>query len=465
MEAIHSLLDILIDISKSPEDYKKLDYLFKFLKKWPHLHFNPKTLSFGVKHKRFSQIFFNLYTFEKKYVLPLKHNYNNQIKKLKYRVNNLKQKLYSLYISKKGVCFGGKKTFKAQYTLGLYKDNHLFWLKTYRGKRENKLRHPGNINVSCGNRIFKFYPDQNRLILYWHKKRIVINKISFPYGEDKINEIFTFKKSDSITEPKYPKKNRVIQPILWTIEDNGDYYIFKATVNVPNGECKISSTSNGVIGIDINIDNISWVEVDGIGNTLDTGIIRFNLLEKSSNQANEILRNNLYKLFDLAKTKSKPIVAEDIDLEWQRSKMRYKNPKANKSISQFPYVKIRNILESGKTKFSIEVHFIDPRFTSLIGKLKFMRSKGLSIHESAALAIARRKIVHEERLPKPLWKLLPDKIKKNAVLEQWAYVYRQLKNIPTHTFYKHIDYNRLKSFSELKKLLHHFAYNPNEYLI
>ncbi|WP_444508950.1 hypothetical protein, partial [Enterobacter mori] len=56
---------------------------------------------------------------------------------------------------------------------------------------------------------------------------------------------------------------------------------------------------------------------------------------------------------------------------------------------------IRMALRNG-----LSVKTVNPAYTSVIGKLKYSKKYGISVHETAAFTIARRGLELQEQLPK-----------------------------------------------------------------
>ena len=68
-------------------------------------------------------------------------------------------------------------------------------------------------------------------------------------------------------------------------------------------------------------------------------------------------------------------------------------------LSSFCYRQLIASIESRAFRNGIEVYEVNPAFTSIIGRTKFMGRYGLSTHTSAALVIGRRQNSYSERLP------------------------------------------------------------------
>ena len=68
-------------------------------------------------------------------------------------------------------------------------------------------------------------------------------------------------------------------------------------------------------------------------------------------------------------------------------------------LSEFSYRKIIEKLYSRSYREKIGINEVNPAYTSVIGKLKYARQKGISIHKAASYVIARRGMGYGERLP------------------------------------------------------------------
>ena len=67
-------------------------------------------------------------------------------------------------------------------------------------------------------------------------------------------------------------------------------------------------------------------------------------------------------------------------------------------------------IKSRAEKMGVAVFEVNPAYTSQIGKMKYMKRFGISIHEAASFVIARRAMGFKEKLPPVLGALLPEKI-------------------------------------------------------
>lgn len=76
-------------------------------------------------------------------------------------------------------------------------------------------------------------------------------------------------------------------------------------------------------------------------------------------------------------------------------------------LSSFAYGSLITHLKSRAVKIGVLIEQVNPAYTSLIGRVKFAKRYGLSIHQAAALAIGRRYLHFSEKPPSSL-KEIPD---------------------------------------------------------
>ena len=68
-------------------------------------------------------------------------------------------------------------------------------------------------------------------------------------------------------------------------------------------------------------------------------------------------------------------------------------------LSSFSYGKIKAYFISGGYRQGVEVRQVNPAYSSVIGRVKFMERYGLSVHQAAAPVLARRLLGCSERIP------------------------------------------------------------------
>ena len=396
-----------------------------------------ESLTFGVRRRKKDDLIFNIYTFEICYLNNQISKLRNRLKQLKFGLNRAKNKLNKLQNNPpKQVCFGSSKLFKKQFTTNI---KHPVWKEQFDRKRNKSFTVSGRYDAVQGNFVFR-YNDKKLVFKSINNKEITIDNLYFPYGQDKVE--------DALNMPKAQRK-----AAAWSIEDMGDYYIFKCIVELPKNENLNYSREDGIVSYDINYDHIAWADLNKQGSLVDRGIIKFDLDNKSSNQATNIIEEAVKQLCDIAVSKNKPLGGEDLNTEESKSKLMYGNSKKNKKLSQFAYSKIMSAIDSRAYKSNLYVYKRNPAYTSQIGKLKYMKPLGLSIHDSAAYVIGRRCLGFKEKLPKIYSKFLSSELKTKHHWSQWNYISKNLKNVNISNFYQNIETKNYKNITELKTVL------------
>ena len=69
-------------------------------------------------------------------------------------------------------------------------------------------------------------------------------------------------------------------------------------------------------------------------------------------------------------------------------------------LSSFSYGRIKACFVSRGYHEGVEIHQVNPAVSSVIGRLKFIERYGLSVHQAAALVLARRLLNCSERIPR-----------------------------------------------------------------
>ena len=80
--------------------------------------------------------------------------------------------------------------------------------------------------------------------------------------------------------------------------------------------------------------------------------------------------------------------------------MERESPRYSRMLSSFSYAKIKACFLSRGIRQGVEVYQVNPAFSSVIGLVKFMERYGLSVHQAAALVLARRFLGCSEGIPR-----------------------------------------------------------------
>ncbi|GGM23654.1 hypothetical protein GCM10011351_06800 [Paraliobacillus quinghaiensis] len=400
---------------------------------------------FVVEFKSKTDLYYNAYEFEHLYLdVQIKH-LTSRLGRLEFKLDRFKKQIESLENGVKSVCFGSKKLAKARTTTEKYQNNPTLWKQDWYLARYGKMTISGRRDAKTGNFVFHYNTDTNQLTFKAINGNVVtFENIVFPYGQENVDNAIN-------TQIGLKNKKQFGKPIAWSVEDHGEYFIFKCLVDVPPNPYVNHSKSEGVIGVDSNVDHLAISNVNSIGQLIECFSLNFVVEGKTSGQLSKIIEAELIALVDYAAKHRKPIAIEKLNTTKSKVKHAYGNKKANRRMSQFAYNKIVTAIKSRAEKSGIEVYEVNPAYTSQIGKMKYMKRFGISIHESASYTIARRAMGFKEKLPPALHSLVPEQKQGLHHWAQWGSVSSCLSFARVHVFYK-IEFsgqNKLSSWSSL----------------
>ena len=334
----------------------------------------------------------------------------------KRRLYNLTSKLTKLEkdhaTGKTRLCFGTKKLFHAQFAL---KENgydcHEDWKKDWQKERNNSFFLMGSKDETCGNQSCKAsieadgsftlhlrLPD---VLVKGNEKYLVIPNVRFAYGHDVITaSLLSCQTRNALYREKNSSYKEHGEAISYRfLEDKKGFRIFVTTALVEKQW--VTNKEFGVIGVDINADHVAITETDRFGNCIRHESFPWVCYGKSHTQTEALSGDLAKKLVDLAIASRKPLVIERLDFQKKKSALKESStPKQARMLSSFAYKTLSTHIRSRSFRFGVEVEEVNPAFTSLIGRIKFAKRYGLSVHEAAAFCIARRALGVSERLPR-----------------------------------------------------------------
>ena len=330
-------------------------------------------------------IYENDYLFEISYLRPKIRQMESMIKSLVFRKNRLEHKISTMKADAKvHICYGSKDLFRKQDTV--YDGHHDILLSAFRKHRNRSLTISGRKDAGCGNFLFSYDPASHKLAYRSQTKKgvVLIPNVVFPYGQTEVDCAVTVKKPER-------------QAVAWSIEIHGQSFLIKCMLQAVSDGRINDDYSNGCIAVDSNYDCLAVTETDGSGNLLQHKIIPVDVTGCAGYNEQSISKA-LDQVFDMCRATHKPFAMEQLSM---KSKPHlYGGKKRNRHTSLFSAKTITWLAQSKALRAGVACEFVDPAYTSQIGKMKYMRRYGLTIHEAASFAIARRAMgIRRERLP------------------------------------------------------------------
>ena len=162
----------------------------------------------------------------------------------------------------------------------------------------------------------------------------------------------------------------------------------------------VTDRKHGAVGVDLNVDHLAVGETDASGNYVHAFRVPVVTYGKSTHQARAIIGDAVARVVEYAQEVGKPIVMEKLDFRQKKAVLEGESPGYSRMLSSFSYAKVRACFISRGIRQGVEIYQVNPAFSSVIGRVKFMERYGLSVHQAAALVLARRLLGCSEGIPR-----------------------------------------------------------------
>ena len=314
------------------------------------------------------------------------------IKKLRFGIHHKKRKHAALFanlaalkadlaVGRVRICFGSNKLFRKQFNL--FKNgypSHGAWQADWRMARRSNVFSLGSKDETRGNQSCTLFPDKSLRIrvpnhlVKAYGKYLIIPGITYAYGQEYIDQ--AMKNGTALT-------HRFVR--------DGHTWYLHTTVDVhPADLVSMKPAEIGCIGVDVNEQVVAVSETDRSGNPVWSRTYPAPVKDKSTEQTLAIYGDIVAAIVDRAYVTGKPIGCEDLDFEKKKAFLAEQGVRYSRMLSSFAYSTFLVMLHRRATRHGIAVYSINPAYTSVIGMINFMPRYGLTSHEAAAVAIARR---------------------------------------------------------------------------
>ena len=348
------------------------------------------------------------------------------------RLAGLEQRLERLKRDQKTgqvhLCFGSKRLFHAQFHReenGF--QSHQEWKQAWTEARSRQFFIIGSKDETSGCQGCVAIPEEDgsyslrvRLPNTAKEKHLLITGVRFRYGQDEFEESLACGRALSYR----------------FLRDEKSWRVFVSLEASPAK--RISDRRLGAIGIDINPDQLGLAEVDRHGNFTGGEQIPCVTYGKSQEQAKAILGNVAKEAVAAAVRSRKPLVIERLDFEDKKAALEDEGSKRARMLSSFAWKQTIQCLKAAAFRAGVEIIEVNPAYTSTIGAVNFAARYGISVHQGAAVAIARRSLNLSERPAKRMGPvpvrggghvtlLLPAGNRSRHVWSLWAKIARQIR--------------------------------------
>ena len=312
------------------------------------------------------------------------------------------------------LCFGSKRLWRKQHDLEAngYASREE-WLKDWRDARSNEFFVLGSRDETSGCQLcVASIADDGSLTLRLrlpdclaeqHGKYLVIPHMRFAYGHAQALAALASNAEYAAYRRQHGEKaaraTELGQAISYRFKRDGKgWRVFVTTqmMEVP----VVTDRRRGALGVDLNADHLAVAEIDASGNYLNAWRVPLVTYGKNTRQAEAIIGDAVAGVVQYAREVGKPIVIEKLDFRQKKSALEGQSRRYSRMLSSFSYGKIKAYFLSRGYRQGVEVHQVNPAYSSVIGRVKFMERYGLTVHQAAALVLARRLLGCSERIPR-----------------------------------------------------------------
>ena len=348
---------------------------------------------------------------ERKGKLHQVHHKSRRLESLRHRLEKVESDIDA---GRLRVCFGSKKLWRAQHNLEAngYAD-HEEWLTDWRDARSNEFFVLGSKDESAGCQLCVVavahdgsltlrlrMPD---CLAEQYGKYVTVKDVRFAYGHEHIVAALQsnaeYKTHRRQHGERSARESGLGQAISYRFKrDRRDWRVF-ATTDIAKAPV-VTDRRLGAIGVDLNADHLAVTETDRSGNFVNAFSVSLVTYGKSAHQAEAIIGDAVAQVVEYARQAGKPLVIERLDFRRKRVSLEGESPGRSRMLSSFSYGKVRAYLLSRGYREGVEVYQVNPAYSSVIGRVKYMERYGLSVHQAAALVLARRLLGCREGIPR-----------------------------------------------------------------
>ena len=342
----------------------------------------------------------------------------DQVHQKRRRLGNLRHRLAALEadVAQEQVrlCFGSKKLWRKQHHLEANGyGSHEEWLADWRAARSDEFFVLGSRDETAGCQLcVAAVADDGTLTLRLrmpdclaaqHGKYLTIEGVRFAYGHEQVLAALgsnaEYARHRREQGEQAARATTLGQAISYRFKrDERGWRVFVTTdmMHVP----VVTDRRRGAIGVDLNADHLAVAETDASGNYVNAFSVPLVTYGKSQRQVEAIIGDAVANVVDYAREVGKPIVIEKLDFRQKKAALEGESRRYSRMLSSFSYGKIKAYFLSRGYRQGVEVHQVNPAFSSVIGRVKYMERYGLSVHQAAALVLARRLLGGSERVPR-----------------------------------------------------------------
>ena len=339
------------------------------------------------------------------------HQKRRRLANLKHRLAGLEADMTAVLVR---LCFGSKRLWRKQHHLEANGySSHEEWLRDWQDARSNEFFVLGSRDETAGCQLcVARVADDGFLTLRLrmpdclaeqHGQYLIIEGVRFAYGHEQMLAALLSNADYAAYRREHGEKSArasgLGQAISYRFKRDAKGWRVFATTEVMEAPV-VTDRSLGAIGVDINADHLAVAETDASGNYVNAWRAPLVTYGKSGHQAEALIGDAVARVVEYAIEAGKPIVIERLDFRQKKASLEGESRRYSRMLSSFSYGKIKAYFLSRGYRQGVEINQVNPAYSSVIGRVKFMERYGLTVHQAAALVLARRLLGCSERIPR-----------------------------------------------------------------
>ena len=346
------------------------------------------------------------------------HGRWDQVHQKRRRLDNLQSRLTALEADVEAgrirLCFGSRRLWRKQRHLeqnGYV--SHAEWLGDWQDVRSGEFFVLGSRDETAGCQLCVAavagdgtltlrlrMPD---CLAAQYGKYLTIEGVRFAHGHEQVLAALDgnaeYARHRREHGEKAARATTLGQAISYRFKRDGKGWRVFATTDMMD-VAVVTDRRRGAIGVDLNADHLAVGETDASGNYVHAFSVPLVTYGKTQHQAEAAIGDAVACVVAYAREAGKPIVIEKLDFRQKKAALEGESRRYSRMLSSFSYGKVKAYFLSRGYRKGVEIHQVNPAFSSVIGRVKFMERYGLSVHQAAALVLARRLLGCSERIPR-----------------------------------------------------------------
>ena len=339
------------------------------------------------------------------------HGKRRRLANLKFRLSVLEADIVAGRVR---LCCGSKKLWRRQYDLEANGyASHEAWLQDWREVRSNEFFVLGSRDETAGCQLCVAAVNADGTLTLrlrmpdglaeLHGKYLVVPNVRFASGHDVVLAALGSNTEYAVYRRQHGEKaaraTTLGQAISYRFKRDAKGWRVFATTELPEVEIT-TDRRRGAIGVDLNADHLAVAETDASGNYVNAWRVPLVTYGKSHHQAEALIGDAVAIVVGYARGAGKPLVIERLDFRQKKAVPEGESRKYSRMLSSFAYGKMKAYFLSRGYREGVEIIAVNPAYSSVVGRVKFMERYGLTVHQAAALVLARRSLGYSERIPR-----------------------------------------------------------------